>query len=179
MLRRVGRASTCRPRCAAPRRSSGWGCRRRRTATPRAAAPPPLRGAPGSRGEDAAWPAALPAEHHRLPRVVERGAWRKGAATPGVVRHGAEHPQSAISGPLTACPRRACMVTVAVGQLAFGGLRSSARAPRGIRTRRATQITIAPGRTASNGRDRPQSPFPARPIRSDTSASRSSAAGFY
>jgi hypothetical protein len=113
MLRRVGRASTCRPRCAAPRRSSGWGCRRRRIATPRAAAPPPLRGAPGSRGEggqDAAWPAALPAEHHRLPRVVERGAWRKGAATQWVVRHGAEHPQSAISGPLTACPRRACMV---------------------------------------------------------------------
>ena len=113
MLRRVGRASTCRPRCAAPRRSSGWGCRRRRTATPRAAAPPPLRGAPGSRGEggqDAAWPAALPAEHHRLPRVVARGAWRKGAATQWMVRHGAEHPQSAISGPLTACPRRACMV---------------------------------------------------------------------
>ena len=104
---RVGRASTCRPRCAAPRRSSGWGCRRRRTAAPRAAAPPPLRGAPGSRGEggqDAAWPAALPAEHHRLPRVVERGAWRKGAATQWMVRHGADHPQSVISGPLTACP---------------------------------------------------------------------------
>ena len=112
MLRRVGRASTCRPRCAAPRRSSGWGCRRRRTATPRAAAPPPLRAAPGSRGEggqDAAWPAALPTEHHRLPRVVERGAWRKGAATQWMVPHGAEHPRSAISGPLTACPRRACI----------------------------------------------------------------------